>query len=204
MLYNISYYFLLFIGYSYLGWICETIVCSIIQKKVVLERGFLLGPICPIYGYGALAVIQILKDFHDNPLTLFLTALIGASILEYITSYILEKIFKTRWWDYTKNKFNINGRICLSFSLAFGILSLIITYLINPIFINILNNIKPFIIQITAMLIFIIYLIDNIVTFNTLSELRHKLKKSNKDATEEINKKIKNKIKKKIKQKRKK
>ena len=126
-------YFLLFLFYSFLGWILEMVVCSIADKKVV-NRGFLIGPYCPIYGSGCLLIISLLHKYQDDPFTLFIMAVIVCSLLEYFTSYIMEKLFKARWWDYSDRRFNINGRICLDNLVLFGVLGLLIFYVANPFF----------------------------------------------------------------------
>ena len=103
---------LYFFIYSFLGWVCECIYCGVPAKKFI-NRGFLAGPYCPIYGCGALAVIYTLTPFSDNVVILFGMGVIVTSALEYITSYMMEKLFHTKWWDYSKHPFNIHGRICL-------------------------------------------------------------------------------------------
>ena len=113
ILYNFSYYFLLFFIYSFIGYICEVIYCFILDKGKFQNRGFLYGPYCPIYGFGAIAIIVLLSKYEQYPIVLFVMGAIVASIIEYITSYLMEKIFNNKWWDYSNKKFNINGRICL-------------------------------------------------------------------------------------------
>lgn len=192
MLYQISFYFLLFIGYAFLGWIVETICCSFLNKKPILNRGFLLGPICPIYGYGAIFLILLLKKYYDDPFGLLIMAAVGASVLEYITSYVMEKIFKARWWDYSERKFNINGRICLENALLFGVLGLFLMYVINPIYCNILLKLSSFLLETIAISIFIIYVVDNIITFTIMFELRSNFELvKKKDNTQQINEQIK-------------
>ena len=105
-------YFLLFIIYSFLGWLIEIIVCSISEKHFT-PRGFLIGPYCPIYGFASIIMITLLNKYFNDPLIVFILSAIIASVLEYFTSYIMEKIFNARWWDYSDRKLNINGRICL-------------------------------------------------------------------------------------------
>ena len=90
----------------------ESTLCSITQRKPV-NRGFLNGPICPVYGFGALIIVFTLENVKGNLLALFLASAVLTCTLEYITSYLLEKLFKTQWWDYSKRRFNLNGRICL-------------------------------------------------------------------------------------------
>ena len=107
---NFCYYFLLFIIYSFMGWLME-IIDNIIVKHKIVNRGFLLGPYCPIYGFGCLSLIFFLSNYKSDPIILFFMAIVICSILEYSTSYIMEKLFKLRWWYYIDKKFNINGRI---------------------------------------------------------------------------------------------
>ena len=128
---DISSYFLLFIIYSNLGWLMEVTLKSIELKKFI-NRGFLIGPICPIYGYGCLLIIILLKNFTSNIVLLFFSSVIICSILEYLTSYIMEKLFKARWWDYSRRKYNINGRICLNTMIPFGLLGCLMMYVVNP------------------------------------------------------------------------
>ena len=129
---NILTYFMLFFIYAILGWIIETTLVSIEKKKFV-NRGFLIGPYCPIYGFGGLAITILLKNYTKDPIVLFLMAVIICACLEYFTSYIMEKLFKARWWDYSKKKYNINGRICLETIIPFGLLGCFVTYVSNTI-----------------------------------------------------------------------
>ena len=95
--------FLLFLCYSFLGWACETVYCSIGKRKFV-NRGFLNGPLCPVYGFGALAVLYFLRPVSDNIPLLFVSGMVLTSVIEYITGYLLEKLFATKWWDYSSRR----------------------------------------------------------------------------------------------------
>ena len=111
---RISHYIVLFVIYSFLGWFYESFICSKIFQKKFINRGFLLGPYCPIYGTGAVLCNIVFSTPQDsNVFVIFISCAVGACIIEYITSYIMEKLFNTRWWDYSKLPFNLNGRICL-------------------------------------------------------------------------------------------
>lgn len=125
-------YTLYFMIYSFLGWICECIYCSIPAKKLI-NRGFLSGPYCPIYGFGATAVILALEPVLYQPILLFGCGILVTSALEYITSWAMEALFHTKWWDYSTYFANINGRVCLKNSLLFGILVMVVMYGIHPI-----------------------------------------------------------------------
>lgn len=124
--------FLLLIIYSFLGWCGEMIYCSIGQRKLCEKRGFLNGPLCPIYGHGALIVLLFLNGGCANPILTFLFGAILTSIVEYVTSYLMEKFFHMRWWDYSRYRFHINGRVCLLNSTLFGLASVFLCHFANP------------------------------------------------------------------------
>ena len=185
----IEIYFLLFITYAIFGW-CMEVVGKIIEFKRFINRGFLIGPYCPIYGCGAILMTLLLKNFTDNPIILFLLALVICSILEYMTSYILEKIFHARWWDYSKQKFNLNGRICVNTMIPFGLLGLAMMYFINPFLFRIYNSIEPKTLTIMTVIIFIIFITDMFISIVILSSVRKENKVLDKDNTEEMAKKV--------------
>lgn len=116
---NLEVLYILFWLYSCLGWIMETPLVSI-QSQKFINRGFYLGPYCPIYGTGALLLL-FLKNYQNDPFIVFILAILICSLVEYITSYLMEQIYKVRWWDYSNRFFNIKGRICLFNSICFGL-----------------------------------------------------------------------------------
>lgn len=189
MEYSIGMLFLLFIIYSFLGWCMEMVVCYFATRKWV-NRGFLIGPICPIYGWGCLLIILLLKRYLDDPLVLFVMSMVLCSLLEYYTSYLMEKLFKARWWDYSHKKYNINGRICLDNILAFGILGLLMMYFINPFVAKMLGFVSTKVLNIVAIVTFVIFLVDNIVSLKVISGFKKVAKSIHKDSTEEITKKV--------------
>lgn len=190
---NVFTYFMLFFIYAILGWIIETTLVSVEKRKFV-NRGFLIGPYCPIYGFGGLAITILLKNYTKDPIVLFLMAVIICGILEYFTSYIMEKIFKARWWDYSAKKYNINGRICLETVVPFGILGCLVMYVLNPITFKYLNMLSNSILNIISAICFTIFITDNIVSYNVISSFTKTVKTINvgkiKDNTEEITKKV--------------
>lgn len=190
MLYDICYIFVLFLSYAIMGWIVECIFCSIVDKKLVYDRGFLLGPYCPIYGYGALYMYFFLQKYQNDPVVLFIMAMVGTTILEYFTSFWMEKIFKARWWDYSNQKFNIEGRVCLLNSFLFGVLGIFFIYVINPFYTGIINQIPNNIFIGISIILMIGFLIDNILTFTILEKLKLKVGEIKKDATSEIDSQI--------------
>lgn len=182
-------YFLLFLFYSFLGWILEMVVCSIADKKVV-NRGFLIGPYCPIYGSGCLLIISLLHKYQDDPFTLFIMAIIVCSLLEYFTSYIMEKLFKARWWDYSDRRFNINGRICLDNLVLFGILGLLIFYVANPFFGGLIDRFNDTVLIIVAIVLFVVFIVDGIISLKVISGFKNVAKSIHKDSTDEITSKV--------------
>ena len=186
----IKLYILLFFIYAFAGWVMETTTISIKNKKFV-NRGFLIGPICPIYGYGVLLVTILLRKYQEDLVITFFMSIIICGFLEYFTSYFMEKIFKARWWDYTKKKFNINGRICLENLVLFGIASLIIIYITNPIIIKALNALSNTWTNIIICILIIIHIIDNIISFKIILNLKQ-VSNEVKDNTIEISEKVKN------------
>ena len=186
---TICRYFLYFIIYSFIGWLLE-VICKFFEFKRFVNRGFLIGPICPIYGYGVLAIILLIGMDTNDILSVFLKSILVCSILEYFTSYFMEKIFKARWWDYSGRRFNINGRICLETMLPFGILGTSVVYLIHPIIIKFINLFSSNLIIIVGIILFILYLIDNILSFNIMNNIKNEIKKHNIDNTEQIKEKV--------------
>lgn len=121
MIGNMLYTFFL---YGFLGWVLEVVYHAIMQNRLV-NRGFLNGAICPIYGVGMVVLTWFLRPVENNIVMLFAGSVVLCSVLELITGFALEKIFRTRWWDYSNEKFNIKGYICLKFSLAWGIAGIV-------------------------------------------------------------------------------
>ena len=166
----------------------ETVYCMIIDKKFV-NRGFLIGPVCPIYGFGGILIVFFLSKYKEDPLVLFCMAIIICAILEYFTSYILEKIFKTRWWDYSEKKFNLNGRISLDTMIAFGVLAILMVYVINPFVMDIIFKANYTIVKIFTVVFFVVFVIDTIVSSKIIYNIKGTQIKF-KDGTEEISNKV--------------
>ena len=120
-----------FIIYSFLGWVMESVLKTVVQRKPV-NSGFLYGPFCPIYGFGAIIMFLFLDSFKENIVILFISGFFILSLWEYIVGWGLEKVFNTKYWDYSNNKFNIKGRVCLMNSLFWGFLGVVFTKFIHP------------------------------------------------------------------------
>ena len=183
-------YFYLFIIYSFCGWVNEMIVTSIPNKKIV-NRGFLIGPYCPIYGVAALIMLATLTQYKEDWIVLFVMAAVTSTIVEYITSYLLEKLFKARWWDYTSLKFNINGRVCLENSLLFGIAGFLLIKYVNPVVVNYITKIPSIPFLIIGFCVLILFIIDSIVSFSIISKLSLSLNNIRADHTDFITEKVK-------------
>lgn len=176
MIFNtIETIFLWLIIYSIIGWIYESILCSVTEKRFV-NRGFLNGPYCPIYGFGAVLDILILGKI-ENPLLLFILSAVLTCTLEYITSYLMEKLFHARWWDYSSRKFNINGRVCLIGAFAFGSLSLILIKLVHPLTLKFIGMMSDAVFHITVISLAIIFITDNVITIAGFCHFDKKLHK---------------------------
>ena len=186
----LCYYFLLYFMYCVIGYVLECIFCSIIDKKLVLNRGFLIGPYLPIYGKGALCIILLLNKYLEDPFALFIMASLIATVLEYFASYFMEKIFKARWWDYSEKKFNLNGRVCLTNTVLFGLGGLIVMYVINPFLTGILDGFSKTTIIVLGLMFFTIYAVDTIISFTTIYKLRSSSTSLKKDSTEEISEQV--------------
>lgn len=180
---------LLFFFYSFMGWIIE-IIDILIETKKLVNRGFLIGPVVPIYGVGGLIILLFLTKYKGDPIVLYFMSVIIAAVLEYTTSYVMEKVFKNRWWDYSHYKFNINGRICLEILALFGVLALAGVYIINPFVLKAISLLSTKLLYILAISSTIILIVDMIVSFNIIITLKNVSNSVRADSTEIITKKV--------------
>ena len=162
--------------YSFLGWACESAYCSILAKKWV-NRGFLNGPFCPIYGFGALLVLSFLLPLKSNFFLLYVAGVICTSVLEFLTSVAMEKIFHCRWWDYSDHRFNIQGRVCLENSLMFGGLCLVVVYGIHPAVSRFVENLPLWGRRWVSSGLLIYFAVDLSVTIRSIIKLSDRLEK---------------------------
>ena len=175
---SLSIHVFLFFIYSFLGWLMEVIVGWIYRKKIV-NRGFMIGPYCPIYGFGGTLITLVLSSYYDNPIVLFCVAIVICGLLEYFTSFVMEKVFKARWWDYSPKKYNINGRVCLETIVPFGLLGCLIIYVINPISIGLIENIPLSTQDIIAAILVCIFTVDFIISYFFIAKLRETVNQYN-------------------------
>lgn len=124
-------YIIYFFIYSFLGWIMEVIYALFVHGHFV-NRGFLFGPICPIYGFGAIILIMTTKKLYKRPVLKFIIAIVSFTVFEYLVSLILEMLFGLRWWDYTNDFLNIQGRVSLLYSIFWGVIGLILLEKLHP------------------------------------------------------------------------
>jgi len=145
--------------YSFFGWIYESTYVSI-KKKVLINRGFFNGPVIPIYGFGAILFYMVLWPYRHNRLVTFFGGALLATVLEYITSLLMEAVFHAKWWDYSKYRFNINGRVCLPASLLWGFFSVLMLNVIHPKIDYIINRIPRKYGEILGYMISLIFFAD--------------------------------------------
>lgn len=189
MLEKMAVWFLIFMTYSFLGWLMEVII-GVLQRHKLVNRGFLVGPICPIYGTGALLISWLLSS-TDNVFAIFCVGLVGGAILEYSVSFLMEKFFRVRWWDYSKKPFNLNGRICLESITGFGLLGVFIVKFTTPFFYHLFSNIyQPLMLALAAGLL--AWLIADIaLSLWLVLNVRVTVGTVERDATEEISTRVK-------------
>lgn len=172
---TLEYLFLWFLLYAFIGWVYESVLVSVSERRWV-NRGFLNGPLCPIYGCGAVLAIVLLHDF-TNPIEIFLISSFGASILEYITSWGMEKLFHARWWDYSHYRFNIQGRICLLGAIVFGFGGVLIIDVVQPQVERLTAMIPLLAVHVICAVAAIVVIIDTIVTVVGIVGLSERLAK---------------------------
>ena len=160
--------FLIFIIFSMVGWISEVIYVGIFFEHKFVNRGFLHGPLCPIYGFGGLSILLLPQSLYSTWGMLFCASMLFGTIVEYLSSWILEKLFHTRWWDYSHYKFNIRGRVCLLNSVLFGVLGVVIIHFVQPLIMKYLSLFPDFVLSISADVIAVALTVDLLITVRRL------------------------------------
>ena len=164
----ITLLFLYFIFYSFLGWVMETTYCSVVERRFV-ARGFLYGPICPIYGVGVLMMICWFAPFQGNPLVFYLVSVVCMSAWEYLVGWFLETTTHIKYWDYSDRRWNLRGRVCLSISLTWGVLSYIVIFWIHPAVAGLFDLAPPLAQRITALSLLVLLAADAAATIRELA-----------------------------------
>lgn len=190
MEYNFYTLFLVFFIYSVLGYIVESICVSVNKKEAIFSRGFLIGPYLPIFGFGGLFMTLTLEKYSSDLVALFIMSMVSCLILEYLSSYLLEKLFKLRWWDYSEKLFNLNGRICLEVGIMFGVAGIISIKFINPIIKNIFRLISNNILIVVSLALATIVLIDFAISVKTVIKFKESFARYSKDSTSEVKAKV--------------
>ena len=169
-----SRYFVLFVIYSVMGWIYETTFCTVKDRRWE-NRGFLFGPVCPIYGTGAVAISAVQNAYYGlggrtmTPAEIFIIAFFGSMVLEYVTSYALEKLFHAVWWDYSNLPFNLHGRISLFTAMGFGFAGLLVIYIIVPFVTTYTDKVAAIPMELFALLFMAILTMDATLTVESLT-----------------------------------
>lgn len=173
---NLLLYLIYFFIYAFIGWVVEVSYHAVTIGKFI-NRGFLSGPYCPIYGFGAISVIYFLTDIAEkNKLVLFIGSIAIATAIEFVAGFLLEKIFHERWWDYSDRKLNIGGYVCLKFSVIWGLFCFLLYEAVHPLVKNIVGLIPLNMLKYLDLGLVIIMTIDLIATINTLIGINKKLK----------------------------
>lgn len=183
-------YILFFLIFSFCGWLME-VIFKFIQNGKFVNRGFLVGPVCPIYGICGGIFYLIFSNISYNFLSVFIISFLLCALVEYFASYILEELFHARWWDYSHKRFNLNGRICLRNLLFFGAMGWFCVYFFNSFVLDFIDSIpSPYSVTL-AYILLPLFIIDVLVSVQLVSNLKDMISFVKKDATEEISKKIK-------------
>ena len=169
--------FLIFIMFSMVGWISEVLYVGIFHEHKFVNRGFLYGPLCPVYGFGGIVILLLPPSLYQTWIPLFFASMILCTIVEYFVSWFMEKLFHARWWDYSNYKLNIKGRICLLNSVLFGFLGLGVIRFVYPQMLRFLNWMGDFAIMVSADAIGLILTVDIFLTVRKLVDFSATMEK---------------------------
>ena len=178
--------FLIFILFSFIGWISEVIYVGVTSAHKFVNRGFLHGPLCPVYGFGGVVILMLPPSLYATWIPLFFASMILCTIVEYFVSWLMEKLFHTRWWDYSHYKIQLNGRICLLNSILFGFLGVVVIHFVYPLMTDLLNSLGQTWISISGMIILAVLSVDIFFTVRKLVDFANVMKKL-KDFGETLN-----------------
>lgn len=165
----------IFVIYAFLGWCTEVAYAALDTGKFV-NRGFLNGPVCPVYGCGVLVVIVVLTPLKENFLILFFGSFLLTTVIEFITGFLLEKLFHNQWWDYSNEHFNICGYVCLKFSILWGIACTLIMDVIHPTIYKVIKIVPKLPGTVILVLLCIAFAVDLIITVSTILKFNEHLK----------------------------
>lgn len=166
-----------FLVYAFLGWCTEVAYAAFLHKKFV-NRGFLNGPVCPVYGFGAVIVIASLSPLKKDIILMFAGSVLLTSALEYLTGFALDKIFCDKWWDYSDCRFNLHGYICLKFSLIWGAVCLVVMYVIHPVLITLIHKLPAIVSMIVTGVLYAMLITDTVLTVTEAAKIKKYFKKA--------------------------
>jgi uncharacterized membrane protein len=189
---EILHLILLFFFYSFLGW-CMEVVLKYIQFHRFINRGFYTGPICPIYGYGAILItltIQWISPFESAVGTTFAISFTLCGLLEYFTSYFMEKRFHARWWDYSNKPMNLHGRIWIGNLVLFGLGGVAVIHILNPVLLSFLNSFSLLTKEVVLTAFIAVFAADYVLTHFMMKLIKSGIERSEADSTEAMNREI--------------
>ena len=169
--------FLIFILFSFIGWISEVIYVGVTSAHKFVNRGFLHGPLCPVYGFGGVVILMLPPSLYATWIPLFFASMILCTTVEYFVSWLMEKLFHTRWWDYSHYKIQLNGRICLLNSILFGFLGVVVIHFVYPLMIDLLNSLGQKVINVSGVIILTVLSVDIFFTVRKLVDFANVMKK---------------------------
>ena len=169
--------FLIFIMFSFFGWVSEVLYVGIFHEHKFVNRGFLYGPICPVYGFGGVVILLLPPSLYHTWIPLYFASMILCTVVEYLVSWIMERMFHARWWDYSHYKFNINGRICLLNSVLFGFMGLGVIHFVYPYMLQLLDWLGAFVTKTSSDIIGIGLGIDMVATIRKLVDFSATMEK---------------------------
>lgn len=170
----VSRYIIWLVVYAVFGWIYESTYCTIAERRWQ-NRGFLYGPLCPIYGFGFIGMMATWQSVLDQglvvaPWQVFVACALGSIVLEYVTSWGLEQLFHARWWDYSNMPLNINGRVCLPATILFGLMGLLVVYVLFEPTLAITNQLPAVAIEVLALVLVALVSADTTLTATALTQ----------------------------------
>ena len=195
MIYFDNYTFLetaaIFLIYAFVGW-CTEVVYATLKHGRFVNRGFLIGPVCPIYGLGVLSVVMFLEPIKDDWGLLFLSSMVFTSAIEFIGGFILERLFNEKWWDYSDEHFNIKGYICLKFSIMWGLACVLVIDVVHPSVMTVLRFIPQGILIVILAVMYAVFASDITVTLINIMKIRKYIRYAEevRNALEQVSEKI--------------
>ncbi len=175
MYYTLSQWLLIFFTYCFLGWVWECFYVSV-RKKEWVNRGFLYGPGLPVYGFGAIIILWLTLPFEESIPLIYILGSLGASILEYVTGVAMEKIFHMRYWDYSNDKFNLNGHISLFVSLGWGIFSALLVKVLHPPIKEVILQAPYYVADLISLILTIAFVVDVTISIQSALDMKKLLK----------------------------